>query len=74
MKLTFWGVRGSIPSPGQETCRWGGNTSCISVQYKDLPPLVFDCGTGARALGETLLAMPGRELDLFFSHFHIISS
>lgn len=71
MKLTFWGVRGSIPSPGASTCRWGGNTSCISVEHEDLPPLIFDCGTGARALGEALIRLPGRELDLFFSHFHI---
>jgi phosphoribosyl 1,2-cyclic phosphodiesterase len=71
MKLTFWGVRGSIPSPGASTCRWGGNTSCIAVEHADLPPLIFDCGTGARALGEALLRLPGRKLDLFFSHFHI---
>ncbi len=71
MKVRFWGVRGSIPTPGEHTRRWGGNTSCLEVRHGDLPPLVLDCGTGARALGEALAREPGRQLELLFTHLHM---
>jgi phosphoribosyl 1,2-cyclic phosphodiesterase len=71
LKVTFWGVRGSIPVPGQQTTNWGGNSSCIEVRHGDLPPLILDCGTGARALGHKLAAEPGRQLDLLFTHLHM---
>lgn len=57
--------------PGPSTCRWGGNSSCVQVQHGDLPPLVLDCGTGARGLGERLVRQPGREVGILFSHFHV---
>ena len=56
MEVTFWGVRGSIPSPGPATVRYGGNTSCVSVRLADGEIIVIDCGTGARNLGISLLA------------------
>jgi phosphoribosyl 1,2-cyclic phosphodiesterase len=56
MDVTFWGVRGSIPSPGPATVRYGGNTSCVSVRLGDGEIIVIDCGTGARNLGIDLLA------------------
>jgi phosphoribosyl 1,2-cyclic phosphodiesterase len=71
LNVTFWGVRGSIPSPGSETARWGGNSSCIEVRHGDLPPLVLDCGTGARKLGLKLVGEERRELDLVFTHLHM---
>ncbi len=71
MDVTFWGVRGSIPTPGGETQRWGGNSSCVEVRHNDLPPLVLDCGTGARKLGIKLVGEPARELDMLFTHFHM---
>lgn len=71
MRVTFWGVRGSIPIPGERTRRWGGNSSCIEVRQGDAPPLVLDCGTGARALGFKLVGEKCREMDLIFSHFHM---
>ena len=71
MKVTFWGVRGSIPTPGADTRRWGGNSSCLEVREDSLAPLVLDCGTGARKLGFKLVGEPARELDLLFSHFHM---
>jgi phosphoribosyl 1,2-cyclic phosphodiesterase len=71
VRVTFWGVRGSIPSPGPLTQRWGGNSSCISVREPHGPPLVLDCGTGARKLGFQLVGESGRELDLVFTHFHM---
>lgn len=76
MRLTFWGVRGSIPTPGPLTARWGGNSSCLCVEADSAPPLVLDCGTGARLLGEHLLqaahADPSRprEVWLLFTHLH----
>ena len=57
--------------PGAATCRWGGNSSCVEVRHEDAPPLVFDCGTGARNLGFKLVGESCRSLDLVFSHFHM---
>jgi len=56
MEVTFWGVRGSIPSPGPATVRYGGNTSCVSVRLRDGEIIMIDCGTGARNFGISLLA------------------
>ena len=70
MKVRFWGVRGSIPVPGAQTARWGGNSSCVEVSQGD-NVLVLDCGTGARALGMDLFTRGVRELDLLFTHFHM---
>jgi phosphoribosyl 1,2-cyclic phosphodiesterase len=55
MKVTFWGVRGSIPVPGRTTNRYGGNTSCVSVRPKGGDPIIIDAGTGIRRLGKTLM-------------------
>jgi phosphoribosyl 1,2-cyclic phosphodiesterase len=71
VRVTFWGVRGSIPAPGPETQRWGGNSSCVCIREPHGPPLVLDCGTGARRLGFELVGESARELDLLFSHFHM---
>jgi len=56
MEVTFWGVRGSIPSPGPATVRYGGNTSCVSVCLDDGETIMIDCGTGARNFGISLFA------------------
>jgi phosphoribosyl 1,2-cyclic phosphodiesterase len=56
MEVTFWGVRGSIPSPGPATARYGGNTSCVSVRLDGGEIIMIDCGTGARNFGISLLA------------------
>lgn len=65
----FWGVRGSIPSPGAETVRYGGNTPCVEVQVAD-KRLIFDGGTGLRMLGQSLLKEVPVEAYMFFSHSH----
>lgn len=71
MQITFWGTRGSIPAPGPETMRYGGNTSCVAVRLHDGTLIVFDAGTGIRSLGKTLLAQPGPvRAYLFLSHMH----
>jgi phosphoribosyl 1,2-cyclic phosphodiesterase len=56
MEVTFWGVRGSIPSPGPATVRYGGNTSCVAVRLSNGELVILDCGTGARNLGLQLLS------------------
>lgn len=67
--VKFWGVRGSIASPGPTTMRYGGNTSCLEVRCGD-NLLIFDAGTGIRELGDKLMRAGGVELDLFFTHTH----
>jgi phosphoribosyl 1,2-cyclic phosphodiesterase len=69
--VRFWGVRGSIPSPGSRTARYGGNTACVEVRCGD-NLLIFDAGTGLRLLGNELVqAAAGVNTDIFLSHCHI---
>ena len=63
MNVTFWGVRGSIPAPGPATVRYGGNTSCVSVETRSGALLVLDCGTGARNLGNALMSATDHSAD-----------
>lgn len=56
MRITFWGVRGSIPTPGPETNRYGGNTSCVAVRTRDDALIIIDMGTGLVPLGNALMA------------------
>ena len=56
MKIRFWGVRGSIPAPGPETNRYGGNTSCVSVTTAAGKLVIIDMGTGLMHLGNSLMA------------------
>ncbi|MCG6552693.1 MAG: MBL fold metallo-hydrolase [Candidatus Magnetominusculus sp. LBB02] len=70
MKVKFWGVRGSIPTPGKETVRYGGNTSCIGLDADDGTVVIFEAGTGIRTLGLKLAGMPSVEIHLFLSHTH----
>jgi phosphoribosyl 1,2-cyclic phosphodiesterase len=69
MRITFWGVRGSIPSPGPDTVGVGGNTSCVEVRAGKAV-LVFDGGTGLRLLGKRMLKEMPFTAHLFFSHVH----
>ncbi|MCK7592686.1 MBL fold metallo-hydrolase [Pseudomarimonas salicorniae] len=55
MKVRFWGTRGSLAKPGPRTVRYGGNTSCVSVETAAGTLLVIDCGTGVHDLGQHLL-------------------
>lgn len=72
MKVTFWGVRGSIPTSGKDTTEYGGHTSCVAVvPGDDSPPLVFDLGTGARPLGRSLLKMGVETVHVLLSHTHM---
>jgi phosphoribosyl 1,2-cyclic phosphodiesterase len=55
MRVTFYGVRGSIPTPGPSTLRYGGNSACVEVRLADRSLIVLDGGTGIRKLGIQLL-------------------
>jgi phosphoribosyl 1,2-cyclic phosphodiesterase len=71
MRVRFFGVRGSTPSPGPEFTRYGGHTSCVAV-YQDgasTPALVLDAGTGIRALSASLAGRPFRG-TILLSHLH----
>lgn len=70
LSVRFWGVRGSIACPGPAYARYGGNTSCIEVQCGG-ERLIFDGGTGLRALGEHLKLEEPLEADIFLSHAHL---
>lgn len=65
----FWGVRGSIPAPGAETVRYGGNTSCVEMRVGG-KCLIFDGGTGLRVLGKHLMKQMPIEAYMFFTHSH----
>jgi len=72
MYLKFWGTRGSIPVPGKETTKYGGNTSCIEIRTDNLL-LIIDAGSGIRELGNALLKEFKRESitgHIFLSHTH----
>lgn len=69
MRISFYGVRGSLPSPGPATAHFGGNTSCVFVELADGTLLVFDAGTGLRPLGEHL-SKTDKPLHLLLTHSH----
>jgi phosphoribosyl 1,2-cyclic phosphodiesterase len=69
MQITFWGVRGSIPTPGPATVQIGGNTSCVEVRAGKAI-LIFDGGTGLRLLGKKLAKEMPLTAHMFFSHVH----
>lgn len=70
MKIKFWGVRGSIPSPGPNTQRYGGNTTCIEVRTDDNDLIILDGGTGIFPLAQTLLKELPINVHIFNTHSH----
>jgi phosphoribosyl 1,2-cyclic phosphodiesterase len=70
VRVKIWGARGSIPAPGPETMRYGGNTSCVEVTLSDGSTLILDAGTGIRNLG---LAMGDAHdpLNILLTHLHL---
>jgi phosphoribosyl 1,2-cyclic phosphodiesterase len=71
MRLTIWGCRGSVPTPGPETVRYGGNTSCVELAVVDDAAVVLDAGTGIRALGLELARRGTRRIHLLLTHLHL---
>lgn len=72
MKLRFWGVRGSIPTPGPDTVKYGGNTSCLQLTEDGENTIILDAGTGIKSLGTHLLKNHPevKVIHLLFSHTH----
>lgn len=70
MKVTLWGTRGSLPTPGVDTSTYGGNTSCVAVEGDAGSALVLDAGTGIRALGTTIPKDLPR-IDILLTHLHL---
>jgi phosphoribosyl 1,2-cyclic phosphodiesterase len=70
--VRFWGTRGSIPTPGAHTARYGGNTSCVAVSGLPEQLVILDAGSGIRLLGRELsrLATGVMNLDILLSHTH----
>ena len=73
MRLKFWGVRGSTPTPERRNSGYGGNTPCLELRLNNGTILIFDCGSGMRPLGKSLLREFGDNpivAYIFLSHFH----
>jgi phosphoribosyl 1,2-cyclic phosphodiesterase len=70
MRLRIWGARGSLPTPGAEMLRYGGNTSCVQVTLSDGTHVVLDAGTGIRNLPADLGA-PHGHIHVLLSHLHL---
>lgn len=71
--IRFWGTRGTCPAPGPRTVRYGGNTPCVEVRTGDGPIVVFDAGSGIRALGQQLMAAGEAQhaIHVFLTHRHM---
>jgi phosphoribosyl 1,2-cyclic phosphodiesterase len=70
VRVNVWGARGSIPAPGPETMRYGGNTSCVQLTLSDGTTLVLDGGTGIRSLG-LAMSPSERPLHILLTHLHL---
>ncbi len=70
--VKFWGVRGSIPTPGVQYIKYGGNTPCVEVRLSDDRLFIFDAGTGIRELGRNIIKRGKKKIKvyIFLSHFH----
>ena len=71
--MTFWGTRGTIPTPGPLTTRYGGNTACVEVRDQTGQLVILDAGTGIRNLGRHLQSKAGPDgvhADILVSHAH----
>ncbi len=71
MKIKFWGTRGSIPVPGKDTTKYGGNTTCVEITLQSGKTVIIDAGTGLRSLGSKLLSENNYSIIyLLISHIH----
>ena len=70
MKFRFWGVRGSIATPGPSTVKYGGNTTCIEIRTDNNDLIILDAGTGIHLLGQKLLKQLPITAHIFISHTH----
>tara|TARA_B110000263_G_scaffold64797_2_gene55920 strand:+ start:344 stop:1168 length:825 start_codon:yes stop_codon:yes gene_type:complete len=70
-KITFWGVRGSFPTPDKDKMDFGGHTSCVSIETQE-EIIIMDMGTGMKNLGESIVSNPNSPLkiNIILSHYH----
>jgi len=71
MRLKVWGARGSVPAPGPEMNRYGGNTSCVELELSDGSTLIIDAGTGIRSLGVGSAASTLPKINILLTHLHL---
>ncbi|NOZ86700.1 MAG: MBL fold metallo-hydrolase [Deltaproteobacteria bacterium] len=69
IRIKFWGVRGTCPTPGPKTVVYGGNTPCVELAF-GTRKIMLDAGTGLRVAGEKEIGGEGKEWLIFLSHFH----
>jgi phosphoribosyl 1,2-cyclic phosphodiesterase len=70
VKITLWGTRGSLASPGPETVGYGGNTACVELRAENGAIVILDAGTGVRRLGATLAGGAAR-INILLTHLHV---
>ena len=71
--VTYWGVHGTLPTPGDAYVRYGGNTPCVSVELGDEPLTIFDCGSGIKRLSDAVMSRGGAQrfsARIFITHTH----
>ncbi len=70
--MTFWGVRGTLPISGKDTLKYGGSTSCMTLEFSRQQFFIFDCGSGIKNLGDWFMAQQRRGINakIFISHPH----
>ncbi len=70
--VRFWGARGTLPRPGRDTNKYGGNTMCVTMSFPQGQFFIFDAGSGLKYLGDDLLAQGRKRITgrLFISHPH----
>ncbi len=70
--MTFWGVRGTLPCSGKDTLKYGGNTSCMTLEFPRQQFFIFDCGSGIKNLGDWFVAQQRKGINakIFISHPH----
>ena len=71
MRAQIWGCRGSLPAPGPETVRYGGNTSCVEVRVDEGTALILDAGSGMRPLGRVLAVDKVGVIHVLLTHLHL---
>src|SRR5258706_10789089 len=71
--LHYWGVHGTLPTPGDAYTRYGGNTPCVSVEVSGEPLYIFDCGSGIKKLSDKVMAESAEPLSrrIFISPTHL---
>ena len=70
MDIIFWGVRGSIPTPGFDFSKYGGNTSCVELRANN-KVIILDMGSGLKNLGNSLVDRKIKRFNILVSHFHL---